>query len=203
MELEARMPKQPAMHQGRLVDAGVVEHEIHLELVGHLASDALEEGLELDRTVSAMGLANHLAAGHVEGGEQRRRAVPAIVMGLPLRKARCQGQDRLGAVEDLDLTFLVHAQDERLVRRIQIQPDDVAHFFDELRIRGELEVLHAMRLQTERLPDATDRGVTHAALSGQGTGAPVGGVGGHGLQGPGQDDLHLFIADLPWCARSR
>src|SRR5712691_12861548 len=48
MELEARMPKQPAMHQGRLVDAGVVEHEIHLELVGHLASDALEEGLELD-----------------------------------------------------------------------------------------------------------------------------------------------------------
>jgi hypothetical protein len=80
---------------------------------------------------------------------------------------------------------------------MQIQPHDVAHLFDELRIRGELEILDPMRLQAEGLPDATHRGMTDPAPTGQRSGAPVRGVGGQALQGHRQDAFDLVVADRP------
>src|SRR5450631_3933456 len=40
--------------------------------------------------------------------------------------------------------------------RVDIETDDVAQFVDKLRVGGELELLHPMRLKAVRTPDALD-----------------------------------------------
>jgi hypothetical protein len=52
-----------------------------------------------------------------------------------------QREHRLGAVESLDLGFLVHAQHKGAIGRVHVEPDDVAHLLDEQRIGRELEAL--------------------------------------------------------------
>ena len=77
-----------------------------------------------------------------------------IVVGAPLGDARGQRQERLRAIQRLDLALLVDAQHQGLQRRVQVQPHDVAHLLDEQRIAGELEGLLPVRLQAEGAPDA-------------------------------------------------
>jgi hypothetical protein len=40
----------------------------------------------------------------------------------------------------LALAFLVHREDQGVVRRVQVQPDHIAQFFDEESIGGELKL---------------------------------------------------------------
>lgn len=68
-------------------------------------------------------------------------------MGASFGHARRHEQDRLFAVERLDLRFLVHAQHHGAGRRRQIKAGDVLHFVDEQRIARQLERLRPVRLQ--------------------------------------------------------
>jgi hypothetical protein len=42
---------------------------------------------------------------------------------------------------------VVHAEDDRALRRVQIQADDVDHLLGQLRVLGELERPDLMRLE--------------------------------------------------------
>jgi hypothetical protein len=55
-------------------------------------------------------------------------------VGAPLDLAGAHWQHRLGAIERLDLALLVDADDDRFLRRVDVEADDVAHLLDELRI---------------------------------------------------------------------
>ena len=68
-------------------------------------------------------------------------------------------QARLGAIERLDLALLVHREHQRLVRRIEVEANDVLHLLDEPLVVRQLECLHPVRLELVRLPDALDAGV--------------------------------------------
>ena len=88
-----------------------------------------------------MAVALHAAADdraveHVEGGEQRGGAVALVVMGHGAGAALLHRQAGLGAVERLDLALLVDRQHDRMGRRIDIEPDDVAQLVGEGRIVG-------------------------------------------------------------------
>ena len=80
-----------------------------------------------------------------------------VVVGGALGQPGLHRQDRLGAVQRLDLRLLVDAQHDGPLGRVQIQADDVADLGDELRVPGQLERLRAVRLQPERLPDPVHR----------------------------------------------
>jgi len=67
-------------------------------------------------------------------------------VGLTLGDARAQRKDWAGAVERLDLGLLVDAQHERLVRRLEVEPDDVSDLVVEVGVLGELEALHEVGL---------------------------------------------------------
>ena len=45
-----------------------------------------------------------------------------------------------------------------MIRRVQIESDDIAHLLEEEWVRRELEVLLPMGLQTKGVPDALDGG---------------------------------------------
>ena len=134
--------------------AAVVHDEVDVEVGRHVALDRVEELAELLRAVAGHAFADDRSGLHVERGEQRGRAVPLVVVGAPLGLAGPHRQQRLGAVQRLDLAFLVDAEHHGALRRVEIEPDDVAHLLHEQRIGRELEGLDAVRLQAEGAPDA-------------------------------------------------
>ena len=103
----------------------VVEDQMHVQdLVDH-GVDLIQKLDEFLRPMAQQAFADHLARFDVERSKQRRRAVALVVVGHRGRPALLQGQARLCAVEGLDLALLVHAQHQRLVRRVHVKADDV------------------------------------------------------------------------------
>jgi hypothetical protein len=137
---------------------------MHREVRRHLGVDRLEELEELLTPMPSMTFADHLAGRDIERREERGRAVAPVVVRPALRRAERHRQHRRRAVEGLDLTLLVDAQDQGPIRGRQIEADDVAHFVDEERVAREFEGLTPMRLQAEGAPNAPDRRVTDIEL---------------------------------------
>lgn len=73
-----------------------------------------------------------------------------------------QRQARLRAVQCLDLAFLIHAQHQGLLWRIQIQADHIGQLLQKPRVTRQLETLDSTRLQIVTAPDGADRGLAHA-----------------------------------------
>ena len=119
-------------------------------------------------------LVGHLAGGDLQRSKQGGGPVPRIIVGAPLGAARAQRQIRGGASKRLDLALLVHADHDGPLRRVQVQPDDVADLGFQLRVGGELEGLGPPGLEVVVAPDAGHGVVTDAELVGQQLGRPVG-----------------------------
>jgi len=119
---------------GVLVGVVVVDDDDVQLAAGVGPGDLLHEVEELGFAVAVVTGVGDLAGGDLKCGEQRRGAVALVVVRGLLRQTRSQRQDRCGAVQRLDLTLFVHAQHHRLLRRIVIEPDDVADLGLQLRI---------------------------------------------------------------------
>src|SRR5262249_4256246 len=99
--------------------------------------------------VPCLALCEHLAVRYIERREQGCRAVPDVAVGDTFNITEPERQDRLSALKRLNLALLVNAQHDRMIRRIEIKPDNVFHLIDEQRISGKLEALGAMGLDAE------------------------------------------------------
>src|SRR5262249_3545318 len=96
---------------------------------------------------------DHRPLQNVECGEQCGRSVALIIVRLPCWQAGPQWKNRLRAVQCLNLAFFVHAEDDRLIWWVHIEPHNVAHFPSKFRIVTELEGLHSMGLQSVLFPN--------------------------------------------------
>ena len=134
-------------------------------------------------TMTGFALGHHFAAGHVQGGKQGGRAVPLVVVRNAFHVAQAQGQHRLTSFQGLDLALLVHAQDQGVLRGMQVQAGDIPYFVNEKGIAGQLEVLLSVGLQTIGAPNAMDRVLAQAGFLSHGAHGPLGFVLGLGLQG--------------------
>src|SRR5215471_10707259 len=126
--------------------------------------------------------------------------MPLIIMGLTSRNSRRQGQNRFGPIQRLDLALFIHAQDNGPVRWIEIKGYDISHLLHELWVFGEFEILHTMRLQSERMPDPNDSILRETCLRSHQPSAPVRAVRGHRFQRLGYDLFNLLVRNLPRCA---
>jgi len=182
VEMESRMPPQPGFHTWMFVGAIIVYDEVQVEFGRGSAVDFLEETDKFLVPMARHTVADYLAVEHAEGCEEGGRAVAFIIVRPSPATALLHREARLGAVEGLDLTLLVHTQNQGLVRRIQIQTNDVAEFLDKAFIAAELEGPDQMRLEVVLLPDPLDSCLAETLGSGHATRAPVGGIGGCGVQ---------------------
>src|SRR5208283_313287 len=107
--------------------------------------------------MTAMASPNHLAAFHVQSSEQRSGSVANIIMAAAFHLPGTHGQQRLRAIQRLDLRLLVYAQHQRAVRWVQTKPHNIAHLVDEQRIARQFEAFAAVRQQGESTPDTADR----------------------------------------------
>src|SRR5262245_24833242 len=155
--MKARPLTEPASDQRCLVRGVVVEDEMDVEVQWHRVIDGVEKLAELHGAMAAMTPADHRAGLDVQCREERRRAMAQVVMGAAFGLARAHRQQWLRAIQRLDLRLLIGTQHEGAVRRIQVEPDDIAHLLHKERVLRKLEGFRPMRLQAEGAPDATDR----------------------------------------------
>ncbi len=145
-----------------LVRAVVVHHQVQGNVPGKLRINAPQEFQELLVTMPAEALAHDLALQNFQSGKQGGRAVALVVMGHRAQPAFLHRQAGLGAVQRLDLGLLVHTEHQRLIGRVQVQPNDIRELLQEPGIARELEGLDPVRLQIVAAPNRTDGGLAHA-----------------------------------------
>ena len=83
----------------------------------HGCLDGIEEADILLMTVFWHAAAHGFAVQHIEGSKQRRRIIPLIVVRHRAAAPLFQWRARLGAVECLDLAFLVDGKRNGMGRR--------------------------------------------------------------------------------------
>ena len=154
MDVEARASLEPGFDLGVLMGGVIVDDQMQIEVLGRVAVDCAQETEELLMAMARHAFADDPAGGDVERGEQGRRPVPLVIVGHRAGATLLQRQSRLGAVERLDLALLVDREHQRLVRWVEIKPNDVLNLLTKLRVVGELEAARQMRLEPVRRPDA-------------------------------------------------
>src|SRR3546814_7363970 len=83
--MPARPLGEPVADQPGLVGRVVVHHQVDLEVLGHIGLDLVEELAELGGPVARQALADHLAGGDVQGGEQRGDAMTLVIVAAARR----------------------------------------------------------------------------------------------------------------------
>ena len=147
VDVEPRSFSEPRSDERGLMCAVVVHDEMYVEVRRHPRVETIEELAELHRPMAAVRLADDLASLHIERRKQRRRPVPCVIVGAAFGLARLHRQQGGRAVQRLDLRFLVDAQHDSMIGRIDIQPGDVPDFLDQQRVGRQLEGLAPMRAQ--------------------------------------------------------
>src|SRR5262249_34920671 len=131
----------PRLDLGSFVGGIVIHDDMDIDPFGDLIIDLLEEVQELGRPMTLVAFADDEPRGDIERSEQRGRAMPHVAVRATLRYTRHHRQDRLLAIECLDLTFLIDAEDEGSVGRGKVQTDNIAHLVHEQRVRRQPERL--------------------------------------------------------------
>ncbi len=183
VQLESGMPLDPGFHPRMLVGAVIVHDQMEIEPRWRLSIDLLQETDKLLMSMAGPTVSDHLAVQQVEGCEPGGSAVALVIVSEGAATALLEGQARLGAVKSLDLTLLIHAQHQRLVRRIEIEPDDVGQLLDQVLVAAELEGLEPRWFKAVLLPDALRRGLAQPLSAVHAAGAPVSCLGRGSVQG--------------------
>lgn len=174
VQMKTRMPLEPGFHAGMLMGAIIIHDQMEIEFGRGFAVDFLKESEELLMPMAWHAASDHLAVEHAQGGKQGGRSMADVVMRHCPTAALLKGQTGLGSVKSLDLAFLIQAQNQRLVRRIQIQPHDIAQLLYEAFITAEFESADQMGLQVVLLPDPPDGRFTQLLGLGHRPGTPMG-----------------------------
>src|SRR5580658_4970233 len=111
-----------------LVGAIIVHHHVQIQFRGKFAVQTLEKTKKLLMAMAGVALAHDLAVRYFQGGKKTGGAVSLIIMGLGAAASFFQRQSRLGAVQGLNLALLIDAENERLLRWIEVKADDIGKF---------------------------------------------------------------------------
>ncbi len=180
------MGGEPSFHLRMFMGGVVVNDEVNVKIIGDILINMLDKTQIFLVTMPMFALGDHLSIGDVKCSEERCGTMAYIVMGHAFDVAKAHRKQRLGAVQGLNLAFFVNTQHERFVRRVEVEPDNIAHFLHKERVCGKFEMPLSVRLKSERMPDATNRRVRHPrfALLGKSAKRPLAtifGLGGKGL----------------------
>src|ERR1700722_2084036 len=173
VEDEARMAGQPSLDLWMLMSGVVVDNGMNDFAGGHLGFHGIEEADELLMAGALHAAANDLALEHVEGGKEGSGAVADVVMGHRSATALLDRQTGLGAVQRLDLAFLVERQHHSMGRWIDIEADDLAQLVGASLVVGQLELTHPMRLGPVGAPNALHRADADTDRFGHGRRGPI------------------------------
>ena len=213
--MEPRMLSQPLLDSRGLMRRIIVRDDVDFQdmrlpaglirfrQLRYLLVDLLQEFHPLFRPVAFIGFRDYCPGRDVKRREQVNGAVPDIIMGPLLWHAGHHRQHWLRPVKRLHLGLLVHAQHNRVLGRIQVQPDHIVDLLHEQRIGGQLERIGQVRFKVESLPDPADSGPGQAGTFRHGCPRPVGRVIRRFLQCIDDDFFYLLVSDRRLTSRTR
>jgi len=146
---------------------------MNIEVGGHRPIDLAQKAQKLLMAVSRLALGEHATVEHIKRGKQCGGAVALVVMGDTLDITKARWQHRLAALERLALALLVHAQDQGILRWVQVQPHHITQLLNEKRIGGQLKTLATVGLQAEQLEIAVNTSAIDTRLGRNRAHAPV------------------------------
>src|SRR5450432_1125113 len=130
------MASEPGFDLGMLMRRVVVSDQVQFKVGRNISIEMLQKAQEFLMAMARLALGDDPAVDNVERREERGSAVAKVVVSHALDITESHRQHRLGALQGLHLALLVHAQYQRVIRRIKIKPNDVADLFDEERVGG-------------------------------------------------------------------
>lgn len=158
MHMEAFVFFQPRLHLEVFVSRVVVDDLVRLKVLGRFSVDLIEEIQPLLMPVLVLNAADQSTLEIVQRGEQSDGAVTYVIVRLRADMTDPQRKPRLRAFQSLDLAFFIATEHQCLIRRIQIQPNDVPEFLFEVWIVGQFEGACQVRFYVVGGPYALDAG---------------------------------------------
>ncbi len=131
MDVVTRPSCKPAANLGVFVRRVVIDDEVDIEIGRYVDIDVAEELKEFLVTVTLLALRHHVSCGSVQCGEQGRGPVTNVVVSNTFDIAEAYREHGLRSIEGLNLGLLIHAQNHRVVRGIEVEPDDITHLLNE------------------------------------------------------------------------
>lgn len=125
---------------------------------GRFAIDLFEKFQPLLMPVLALDATDQASLKIIQRSEQGDSAVADIVMRLRSDMPDSQRQTRLRALQGLNLAFLIATEHQRLIRRVEIQPDHIPKLLFEMRIIGQFEGAGQVRFQVIGGPEPVHAG---------------------------------------------
>ena len=187
MQVNVGMFGQKILNPLGLVRREVVGDHMDLLASGLVRHEVSEEGHELLRGVACSRPAQDLSALRVEGGIERQRAVAVILEAVALEAPRRQRKNGVQAVQSLDGCLFIDTEDRGVLRRIQVEPEDIRSLALEVRVVGGHVALNPVRLDTRALPRTGHCHVWQYHRLGEPADAPVRRTIGRLALRPGQD----------------
>src|SRR5229473_4257053 len=109
---------RPGLNGGSFVNCEVIQD--HMDGLASMSGYGfIQEAYELLAGVAWHAPSYHLPAVHLQSGKQRDGSVPHVLDGLPFRPLGSQWQRRLCAVQCLDRSLLVDAENCCVLRGMQ------------------------------------------------------------------------------------
>ena len=201
-EVEDKPPMffEPRHDVGMLVGGVVVDDDMDRLFLGHSGLDDVQKPDELLMAMALHALANHLALKDIERREQGGDAMALVIMGYGASAPLLHRQTRLGAIKRLNLALLIDRQDNGVVGRIDVEADDLVQFGGKLRIVGQLELTHPVRLEAMSTPYPLHRADANPGRLRHRRTAPVTGRRWRASQGQG-DHTFSHLRAQRWNAR--
>ena len=185
------------------MDAQVVQYHMDLKFGGDRPVQDVHESEELLVRVLRVESGDYLSVQDIKGREEVHRAVALVVVRASFRPVLSHREDGLGSLEGLGLGLLVHAEHDRLLRGVLVDPHHVHDFLLEVLVVAELEGLREVRLEAVSTPNSVDSDLMHAHLLGHHPRGPVGASPGLAVQGLVDDGADHLRLQAGFASRSR
>jgi hypothetical protein len=165
----------------------IVSDNVDLASEGLGSHDLGEKVDELSAGMALSRLAEDFSASGIKGSVKRKSAVAVIFKAMSLGSARRKRQNRIQAVQGLDGSLFVYAKDGGMIRRVQIEADNVSGLLLEVGILAQHVTAQPVRLKAVPSPNPRDGHVIGAKRGRQPAAAPVGGSVLRATAGPLQN----------------
>src|SRR5271156_5236614 len=123
--------------------------------------------------VARITLSDDTPFDNLERGKQGCGAMPFVVMGEGAASSRFERQPRLGAIQRLNLTLLVHAKHHGILRWREIDADHIGELLNEFGITRKFKAFAQVGLELMLLPNPRNRVFAHALGRSQFARTPV------------------------------
>ncbi len=153
MQMKPGTALQPSLDLRMLMRAIVIHNQVKVEPGWSFPIDLLEKSQPFHMGVLGFGSRNDLALQIAQGRKQGDRSMPEVIVSLGANVTDSQRQARLTAFQCLALALFVAAEHQRLVRRMEVQPDHIPKLALKVGIRRHLEDPRQMRLQLILFPN--------------------------------------------------